>query len=522
MEIDMQKKKVSLLAKFAVIFIVFILVTLVMTGIGTYYNQTRIDRETRLTHMQQINTYFDSLITADGYTFLAYQELLLKYRDEVAIPIDFDDYGDAEVDFYNSFYEEYPDGIPGENPSYYDMSKELQLKFVVYQHEYWLLMFEQARPDMDLIYTYYVTPTGEDEYIYWMIDGIREPSETVGEENLYLCAVANDPSDEGHENMWYALNKGEPSDDYDVYDNEYGRTYAYYRPVTIDGKVRGAIGVEVEIDNVNRAIIRSTARQIAIMAAILIVATIALMYWINRRFIKKIENLSGSVTSYARDKDASISKTIENDITGYDELAALSNQTAAMILELDNYMKSIVATTKELNQTKEQAERMGELAIKDSLTGIRNKTAYDDNVKKLEWELEDGESKFGIAIVDLNFLKRINDTYGHENGNKAIIKICRIVCEVFEHSPVFRIGGDEFAIILKNRDYEHIDELVEEFRKTLSDLAADSTLKPWEAVSAAIGYALFEPSMDSSVANVFKRADKAMYENKRAMKATRE
>lgn len=518
----MRKRFVSLVTKFAIIFLVFILGMLVVNGISIYYNQTRIDRATRLTHMQEVNTYFDSLITEDADTFLAYQDLLIKYHDEIPIPIDVKGFGEAETDFYDSFYAEYPDGVPGESPSYYDMSKELQFKFVIYQHEYWLYMFEQARPDMNLIYTYYVVPTGESEHVYWMIDALREPSKTLGEEYMNLCDDISDLVNEGHGNMWYALTEGIPSPGYDVFDNEYGQTYAYYRPVIINDEVQGAIGVEVEIASVNEDILNSTLRQLLSMAVILIIAVILLLYWFNARYIKKIKHLSANVKEYASAKDAGITASIEREVTGNDELAELTNQTAAMILELDNYMKNIIATTAELNQTKEHAERLGELAIRDSLTGIRDKTAYDEEVKKLEWGLADGETSFGICIVDLNFLKRINDTYGHEKGNLAIKKICTIVCNVFQHSPVFRIGGDEFAVILRNHDYDSIDELIAQFKHELDVLAADQSLQPWEAVSAAIGYATFDGDKDSSVDNVFKRADKAMYDNKKEMKAVRE
>ena len=309
-----------------------------------------------------------------------------------------------------------------------------------------------------------------------MIDALREPSPVLGDDYMLLCDDILDAKAEGHENMWYALENGEPSPGYDVYDNEYGQTYAYYRPVIIDDKVQGAVGVEVEISDVNKDIVNSTMRQLVSTAIILIIAVVVLLYWINVRYIKKIEHLSANVKEYADIKDAGITSTIENDATGNDELSALTNQTAAMILELDNYMKNIVATTKELQETREHAEHMGELAIKDSLTGIRNKTAYDDEIKKLEWSLADGNKDFGIAIVDLNFLKRINDTYGHDKGNIAIKEICHVACDVFSHSPVFRIGGDEFAIILKNHDYENIKELVQQFKNTLKEFSEDNPL----------------------------------------------
>ena len=124
--------------------------------------------------------------------------------------------------------------------------------------------------------------------------------------------------------------------------------------------------------------------------------------------------------------------------------------------------------------------------------------------------------------VDLNFLKRINDTFGHEKGNVAITGLCRLVCKTFSHSPVFRIGGDEFVVILKNSDYEEASILVGKFNAEIEKFAANEDLLQWEKISAAIGYALYDEKIDSGYDNVFRRADKAMYERKKAMKAVRE
>ena len=193
-----------------------------------------------------------------------------------------------------------------------------------------------------------------------------------------------------------------------------------------------------------------------------------------------------------------------------------------MILELENYMKSLVETTNKLGEAQEHADAMRELANKDALTGIRNKTAYDKEIRRIEWEMQVETGKqFGIAMIDLNFLKPINDTYGHEQGNIAIKKLCHMVCSIFDHSPVFRIGGDEFVVILENDDYENVDDLVAQLNEKLKELSTDTTLEPWERISAAIGIARYDPITDNSVANVFKRADKAMYLHKREMKAIR-
>ena len=124
-------------------------------------------------------------------------------------------------------------------------------------------------------------------------------------------------------------------------------------------------------------------------------------------------------------------------------------------------------------------------------------------------------------MIDLNFLKFINDTFGHEQGNLAIIGLTKLVCKIFAHSPVFRIGGDEFAVILKNDDYKNIKALEKTFNDRINELAADDALLPWEKISAALGYALFDPEKDKSTDDVFKRADQNMYERKKAMKAER-
>ena len=135
--------------------------------------------------------------------------------------------------------------------------------------------------------------------------------------------------------------------------------------------------------------------------------------------------------------------------------------------------------------------------------------------------MQDGLQKFGIAMIDLNFLKRVNDSYGHECGNISIKRLSQLICEVFAHSPVFRIGGDEFAVILKNNDYENIRALADIFNERLQAIGQDSSLEAWEQISAAIGYALFDPKRDGHADDVFKRADQVMYDQKKKMKALR-
>ena len=211
------------------------------------------------------------------------------------------------------------------------------------------------------------------------------------------------------------------------------------------------------------------------------------------------------------------------DIRQKNEVSDLCSAIEQMTHDMQDYVVDLVSAELDSELLKKQATQMYELANKDSLTGVRNKTAYDKEILKLQFMLETSRLEpFGLAMIDLNFLKKINDTYGHEKGNAAIQRLSALICEIFDHSPVFRIGGDEFVVILKGHDYEHIEELTEAFNQNLKVLDADDSLEAWEKISAALGYALFDKEEDTSIDSVFKRADQKMYECKKAMKAVRE
>lgn len=156
-----------------------------------------------------------------------------------------------------------------------------------------------------------------------------------------------------------------------------------------------------------------------------------------------------------------------------------------------------------------------EKARKDSLTGVRNKYAYFEEENLLQRHVENGDAPpFGIAVFDLNNLKITNDTQGHAAGDELIIAACGLICDTFKHSPVFRIGGDEFAAILFGQDYENRESLIRTIRET-----SLAHIKQKAGVVVASGFARFDPREDHTVADVFKRADEQMYRNKKELKS---
>ena len=105
----------------------------------------------------------------------------------------------------------------------------------------------------------------------------------------------------------------------------------------------------------------------------------------------------------------------------------------------------------------------------------------------------------------------MNLTSGHQAGDEYLRTACKIICETFKHSPVFRVGGDEFAVIAQGRDYARMEELLEKMSHYNAGACREG------GIMIACGVARFED--DQCVASVFERADRNMYENKKMLKA---
>jgi diguanylate cyclase (GGDEF)-like protein len=156
-----------------------------------------------------------------------------------------------------------------------------------------------------------------------------------------------------------------------------------------------------------------------------------------------------------------------------------------------------------------------ELARRDGLTGTKNSTAYKELAHTVQNNIDNGMDylPFALVVCDINGLKQINDTEGHHAGDDYIRACARLICDIFSHSPVFRIGGDEFVVFLRGGDYPMREKLFGKFRhQVLKNLGASN--KP----VIAAGMAAFEPKSDKSISEVFDRADNMMYENKRELK----
>ena len=183
--------------------------------------------------------------------------------------------------------------------------------------------------------------------------------------------------------------------------------------------------------------------------------------------------------------------------------------------------RRMIVMQRRAEESEHRVEDLSERVYVDALTQVRNKGAFDEYVRELQDRMDQGERfDCAIGVFDCDDLKATNDRFGHEKGNVYLTTVSHLICEVFQHSPVFRVGGDEFCVILMNEDYRNREELMRRFAEEQARISASSD-NAWEHASIAMGVAVYDPQVDSTIENTAHRADLLMYENKRLRKESR-
>ena len=162
-----------------------------------------------------------------------------------------------------------------------------------------------------------------------------------------------------------------------------------------------------------------------------------------------------------------------------------------------------------------QQQLFKQMAYMDELTGLANRRKYEEYMKELETHTE----KYCILCFDLNLLKKINDTYGHEKGDELIKRFADVLREVYSlYGITARIGGDEFVAILNNVSVQETEKLISNMLILIETKnKEDDILK----LSTAYGYAMSDEVADSNPHIIYKLADDRMYEYKKKSKMGR-
>ena len=358
-----------------------------------------------------------------------------------------------------------------------------------YQNAYkTLACFEE---NIELEYIYCVRDLGNGEFVFTIDPDADAPGE-FGEHIPYTDAL-------------HQASLGTPSVDKVPYEDSWGRFYSAYSPVfNSKQQVAGIVAVDFSADWYDNQVSHQLKTTLWISGVALLFGGVMIVL-ITARFRKRLHYMlnemnvvSKGIETLVHEVSPGISinlKKEENEVLPKDEITALGGKIRSLE-----------------NQLSEQISFVRSQAYIDGLTGLGNRTAYKDRTHLLDDEIKEGKAAFSVAVFDMNGLKEINDRYGHEQGDQAIFQVASALKQTFGEAKLYRIGGDEFIAILDAPCSDIADRL----------RVFDRTLGEKDGLTTAKGYAVFAPNDDTEYREVFKRADDAMYNDKRAYYAVHE
>jgi len=183
----------------------------------------------------------------------------------------------------------------------------------------------------------------------------------------------------------------------------------------------------------------------------------------------------------------------------------------ALCSDGEEYM---VTSIVDISERKRMEDEVRELAIRDQLTGLYNRRGFFTVVGHMAREAERFGVRLRVVFLDCDRLKVLNDTRGHDEGDRALVNAAVLLRETFRGSDVIaRMGGDEFAVCFSEQDDAMADAVLARLGAAVRagrDAAGD---EPW--VDLSWGWAVYDPTADDTIDDALARADVRMYEHKR-------
>lgn len=342
-------KKKSLIKLFALVFVIFTVATILITGGMTYATQTTSYHEECITDMRRITTSLVNRIESEGTEFQDLKNWFKEHPDLVQVPVDFEADLPVSRDAFNAYVaKNYPGKVYGKDITLDDLDLEGQRLYVNYAFERWFTEFFNAVDDFDISYVYFIYPESEaDLTMNYMFDPTMETTETKdGRVILKLGDIVyEDPSI--HKYMWEAWNQGETQNGFDSLDNEFGHVYTYCVPVKVNGEKVGLLCSEISVDYVNSQIMSNGLMQALVTAFVLIAMTTILYLLLRKRILERIVRIEKQINEYSDTKDPAVADKIIKNAGEMDEIGRLATSFGKMITALEDYMVNLQRVTAE-------------------------------------------------------------------------------------------------------------------------------------------------------------------------------
>jgi diguanylate cyclase (GGDEF)-like protein/PAS domain S-box-containing protein len=188
------------------------------------------------------------------------------------------------------------------------------------------------------------------------------------------------------------------------------------------------------------------------------------------------------------------------------------------ILGLVGVMLDVSDYKNTLNELDEKNKLLSSLSITDHLTGLYNRRYFQKTIDEKINLLSRYDHQFYFALIDIDFFKDYNDAYGHHKGDIALQKVSSVLKDVLNRQSdyVFRVGGEEFAVIFDVDSKDNAISIMENLRKKVEDLkiiACNSTICNYLTISIGLGY-IKKVKIDSNSDLIYDKVDKLLYESK--------
>jgi len=302
-------------------------------------------------------------------------------------------------------------------------------------------------------------------------------------------------------------------------DNEY--LLSFVRPILdSEGNYVCSACVDFSMDFLHQQDVNFMFRLMSILGVMILIILFFTLRWISIKVTTPLDSISHCIDGFVYETEADRFNNVNNlealNIPQDNEIGKVFNSFVANMKESLFYMSNYNKAKDEIVDKEKEIKEISIMTYVDGLTQAKNKAAYLKADEELQQGIANGKTDIGILMVDVNDLKYVNDTFGHEAGDKYLQGCCKILCDIYKRSPVFRIGGDEFLVVLQSADYSKRAKLYQETKNCFTKAHNDTEREPWERYSASIGMAIYQDG--DTVGDIVKRADKAMYDHKMAYK----
>lgn len=194
---------------------------------------------------------------------------------------------------------------------------------------------------------------------------------------------------------------------------------------------------------------------------------------------------------------------------------AMSDRDKSVLADVRKGVENVAELRAELDQTRKERDEAKNEARSDQLTGAANRRAFDEAMKNLFGV--SGKRAFTASFIglDIDFFKKVNDLYGHDFGDVVLRNVAERVSETLGQSGrLFRLGGEEFGVVLEGTNLLQARQIAERLRMAVSGRVIPEQATSGPQVRVTISAGVTEKRFNDSAESFMKRVDKALYNSK--------